>query len=150
MTAEPYDEQAIDNGDVIIRRVNFRQHVVRDEITGTLRTSSKLFSPSSGPRGGMSVDLLKLIEADGVDAKEFVTTPVFTGAVQFTAQAVRAAMLRVGYHPINDIPGQPDNPYHGEVWGPVQKPNKFTHGQKRSLARASTWFVELPEVEIKA
>lgn len=149
MAVDPYDEPTIEHDDIIIRRVNRDQHVVRDEITGTLRTSSKLFSPSSGLNGGMSVDLLKLIEADGLNAQEYVTTPVFTGSVQFAAHAVRAAGLRVGYDPIKDLAGVQDNPYHGEVWGPVQKPNRFTQGQKRALAEASTWFVELPGVEIK-
>jgi len=149
MAVEPYDEPAIENDDVIIRRVNRDQHVVRDEITGTLRTSSKLFSPSSGLNGGMSVDLLKLIEADGLNVQEYVTTPVFTGSVQFAAHAVRTAGLRVGYDPIKDMPGVPDNPYHGEVWGSPQNPRKFTTTQKRALAKASTWFVELAGVEIK-
>jgi hypothetical protein len=149
MAAEPYDEAEIEGNDVIIRRVNPNEHVVPDEKTGRLRTSSKLFSPSSGSNGGMSIDLLKLIESDGLNAREFVTTPVFTGSVCFFARDVREATLRVGYDPIKDVPGIADNPYHGEVWGPDAKPNKFTREQKRSLAKASTWFVELQNVEIK-
>jgi hypothetical protein len=142
MAAEPYDEPEIENNDVIIRRVNPAQHVVPDETTGKLRTSSKLFSPSSGPKGGMSVDLLRLMEAGGINAREFVTTPVFTGSVCFSADAARTAGLRVGYDPVEG------NPYHGEVWG-SERQSSFTRPQKRLLAAASTWFVELPGVEIK-
>lgn len=143
MAPEPYDEREIEGKDFIIRRVNPEQHVVPDEDTGRLRTSSKLFSPSSGPNGGMSVDLPRLIENNGIDPREYVTTPVFTGSVCFTAGIVRNTGLRVGYDPIAD------NPYHGEVWGPVERPNKFSRSQKRALANSAVWFVELPGVDIK-
>jgi len=149
MEVDPYDEPDLDGEDVVIRRVNPDQHLVKDESTGKLRTSSKLFTPSSGPKGGMSVDVLKLIESDGLDPREFVTTPVFIGSVAFKARAARDAGLRIGYEPIVDVPGVDDNPYHGEVWGGQEKPNRFSRGQKRELAAASTWFVALPDVEIK-
>lgn len=149
MAIEPYDELEIKNDDTIIRRVNPIHHVVPDENTGGLRTSSKLFSPSSDLNGGMSVDILRLIENAGLSAKDFVTTPVYTGAVCFSAGSARTAGLRVGYDPIKDIPGVQDNPYHGEVWGTIERPNKFTQAHKRALVNASIWFVELPGVEIK-
>lgn len=148
MAVEPYDELEIEGEDAIIRRVNPNQHVVPDENTGGQRTSSKLFTPSSHHNGGMSVDILKLIENSGLDAQEFVTTPIYTGSVCFNANAARAVGLRVGYDPINDIPNVEDNPYHGEVWGPNDKPNRFTRAQKRALVEASEWFVELPGVKI--
>lgn len=144
MAVEPYDEFEIEADDSIIRRVNPSQHVVPDENTGRQRTSSKLFSPSSKPNGGMSVDILKLIENAGLNAQEFVTTPVYTGSVYFSAGSARAVGLRVGYDSI------PDNSYHGEVWGSVDRPNKFTSIHKRALANASRWFVKLPGVEIKS
>ena len=150
MAVEPYDEPQINDDDHIIRRVNPVHHVVPDENTGRDRTSSKLFTPSSGPKDGMSVDILKLIEADEIDAVEFVTTPVFTGSVYFPAGSARKAGLRIGYDPIVDVPGVENNPYHGEVWGPEDKPNKFNRTQKRALAEASQWFVELPGVDIRS
>lgn len=144
MAAEPYDEDDIDPEDFVIRRVNPDQHVVQDDNTGRLRTSSKLFTPSSGTNGGMSVDILKLIEEANLNPQEYVTTPVFTGSVCFSAQDARALGLRVGYDPLEE------NPYHGEVWGPADRPQRFTKGEKRALARASEWFVEIPDVDIKA
>lgn len=144
MAASPYDEPEIGNDDQIIRRVDPQQHVVFDENTQRLRLSSKLFSPSSGPSGGMSVDIPRLIEHAGIDVRSFVINPKYSGAVYFVAIDARKAGLRVGYDPIDG------NPYHGEVWGAADTPNRFTVRQKRMLARASRWFVALPDVDIEA
>ena len=105
----PYDDPNIGNEEVLIRRINFEQHVVPDENPGGQRISSKANSPSPEPNGGMSVDILGLMESDGIDSKEFVTTPVFTGSVAFKANVARDLDLLVGSEPIKD------NPYHGEV-----------------------------------
>lgn len=142
MAVAPHNDDDIRDEDVIIRRVNPDQHVIYDEISQVYRTSSKLFTPSSSQDGGMSVDLLRPIESDGRDAREFVTTPVFTGSVKFLASAARDSGLRLGKDPL------PDNPYHGEVWGPEGRPSKFSKGEKRALERGSTWYVELPGVKI--
>ena len=150
MAIEPYDEDDISDEDGVIRRVNPEHHIVPDENTGAYRTSSKLFTPSSGDGDGMSVDIFKLIEAAEIDAKEFVTTPVFTGSVIFSAGAAREKGLRIGYDPITGVAGIEDNPFHGEVWGGEARPNRFSKGQKKALAAASRWFVELEGVEIKA
>lgn len=83
----------------------------------------KVFSPSSEPNGGMSVDIERLMLADGVDPREYVTTPVFTGSVAFSAGAARALGLIVGYDPI------PTNPYRGEVWS-ADRPNRFSRQQR--------------------
>ena len=149
MAVDPYDEPEIEGEDVIIRRVNPNQHVYLNENTGKLRISTKLFSPSNAPKGGMSVDILKLIEDAGLDAHEFVTTPVFTGSVCFKANDARTVGLVIGYDPIQNVPNVEDNPYHGEVWRTDGNPNKFTRTQQKALIEASEWFVELPSVEIK-
>jgi hypothetical protein len=138
---EPYDDPEISDQDRIIRRLNPAQHIVPDHNTGRDRVSSKLFSPSSEPNGGMSVDFPKLMERDGVVVEEFVTTPVFTGSVVFPAWAVRSVDLWVGYEPISG------NPYHGEVWR-VPPARNFTNAQKKALMRASEWFVEIPGADI--
>ncbi|MEW8385339.1 MAG: hypothetical protein AB2704_26060 [Candidatus Thiodiazotropha taylori] len=143
MAVEPYDEPNIQGNDSIIRRVNPNQHVVPDENTGGQRLSSKLFTPSSGQNGGMSIDIPTLIEQAGLDPHIFVTTPVFTGSVQFTAEDARSVDLQIGFDPLED------NPYHGEVWGTRDNPCKFTNRQKRKLKEASEWFVELPGVDIR-
>lgn len=91
----------------------------------------------------MSVDLLALINADGVDAKKFVTSPAFIGSVCFQVACARDAALRVGCDPLEG------NPYHGEVWGAVDRPNRFSTRQKNALADCCTWFVEIPGVKLR-
>ena len=68
----------------------------------------------------MSVDVEALIVSAGFIPQNYVTTPVFTGSVFFTAAAIRDQGLRIGYDPI------PENKFHGEVWGPASKPNTKT------------------------
>lgn len=138
---EPYDEPEIEAAETLIRRIDRTQHVVRDENFNCERISTKAFSPSSEPNGGMSVDIKRLIEQAGLDAREYVTTPKYIGSVAFSAGAARDENLLVGYDP------SPDNPYHGEVWG-ENRPNRFTRAQKNALLAASVWFVEIPGVEI--
>lgn len=141
MAVQPYDEDDLTCEDILIRRVNPDQHVVFDENTGKWRTSSKLFSPSSGPNDGMSIDIQKLIERDDLNVQDFVSNPTYTGSIFFDVGSARNAGLRVGYDPIHE------NPYHGEVWG-TDKPNKFTRSQKRALIRSSAWLVEIQDVDI--
>lgn len=143
----PYDEPRISVNDTIIRRINPEQHVVPDDNRNCYRISSKAYSTSSGPTGGMSVDVEALIVADDIDPQQWVTTPVFTGSVAFDSNAIRALNLWIGYDPIRDAPGQPDNPYHGEVWSATGAAN-FTRGQKNGLARAARWYVTIPNVEL--
>jgi hypothetical protein len=143
----PHDEPAIGNADSIIRRVNPGQHVVFDENIGQNRISSKLFKPSSGENGGMSVDILALMVADGVDPRRFVTSSTFLGSLVFQAGVARGVGLWIGYDPITGDPLIEDNPYHGEVWG-HPRPNRFTAAQQTALRKASTWFVELDGVVI--
>lgn len=123
---KPYDDPEIAPDDVIIRRIS-PHYVVPDQNRGGLRISTAAFSPSNGEDGGMSVDIEKLILAAGLDPREFVASPEFTGAVSFTAEAVRSLGLRIGLEPLET------NPYHGEVWGPEERPSRFTKGEKRRL-----------------
>ena len=97
---EPYDEDQIGADDTVIRRIDPEQHVVWDDNLDCKRVSSKAFSPSSEPNGGMSVDIESLIVQAGEDPKEYVTTPKYTGSVAFSAGAARDLRLRVGYHPV--------------------------------------------------
>lgn len=138
----PHDHTEIAETDTIIRRIDPENHVVPDENRGCRRLSSKAYKPSSMPNGGMSIDIEKLIVQGGHNPQTFVTTPKFTGSVAFTAAAIRSAGLRVGYDPI------PGNDCHGEVWGPKDKPNRFSNGQIKSLREAATWYVQIPDVEL--
>lgn len=140
---EPYDDKNIRNFDFLIRRINPNYHVVHDKNIGCKRISTKAFSPSSN--GGMSVDILALMEKAGIDAKKYVTTPIFTGSVKFQAGCARNVGLLVGRNPIEE--GENANPYHGDVWR-KNKSYRFTKSQLKSLQKASKWFVEIPGVKI--
>lgn len=148
MSVDPYDERKIGNDDIIIRRINPKQHVVWDSNRQQNRISSKAYSKSSGLKEGLSVDIEALILADNLDPRTFVQTPIFTGAVAFSASVIRGLSLWVGYDPVKNDPDAPDNPYHGQVWLPAQK-KQFSEKQKSGLAQAATWYVVIPGVEVK-
>lgn len=145
---EPYDEALISDDDTIIRRINPEHHIVEDDNRRVWRVSTKAYRKSSGPKLGMSVDIEALIEADGLDARTFVTTPVYTASVAFSAGSARAVDLIVGYEPIVDVVGFADNPYHGEVW--TREPSKrFSRLQTEALASSAWWYVKIPGVEVR-
>lgn len=133
----PHDHSGILDQDGIIRRISELQ-IVLHERTGKRRISSMALKPSKGVNGGMSVDLQRQIEEAGLNAREFVTTPRWTGSIRFEAGQLRAEKLMVGYDP------QDDNPYHGEVWG------DFSKSVQKRLFRACEWFVPIPDVVIRA
>lgn len=111
----PHDHPEILDQHGVIRRIS-EEHIVDDEKCSTgRRISTMLFRASSGPNGGMSVDLQSEIEKDGHDATEYVTTPRFFGSVRLQAGQYRGLGFRVGADPI------PTNEYHGEVWGTFTK-----------------------------
>ncbi|MEX0582468.1 MAG: hypothetical protein WD185_02250, partial [Sneathiella sp.] len=97
---EPYDEPDIANEDTIIRRINPVEHVVYDDNRKCYIISTKAVRPSSGPKDGMSIDILKLIVNAEVNPVEFVTSPVYTGSIQFTAAHIREQELSIGYDPV--------------------------------------------------
>ncbi|MGH6849319.1 MAG: hypothetical protein ACREDD_02530 [Methylocella sp.] len=130
----PHDHSGIASEDGVIRRVSEKQ--VAADSTGQLRVSSKAFKPSTGPNGGMSVDLEKLVIEANQDPRAYVTTPRWTGSVRFLAGALREEGFMVGFDP------RPENPYHGEVWG------RFTMAQRRRLRELAVWFVAIPGVKL--
>ena len=134
---DPYDEDEIGPADTVIRGIS-RHYVVPDENSGGSRISKMAFQSSSGPLGGLSVDLEALMIADGVDPKLRMVRPQFIGAVYFCAGDARSLDLQIGYHPL------PDNPYHGEVWG-KGKPS-ITDSQKKGLLSRSRWYIDVPGV----
>jgi len=131
----PHDHEDIRNEDGVIRRISELQ-LVFDEKIGCRRISSLAFNMSSGLNGGMSIDLQRLIEEDGLDARHFVTTPQWTGSVRFEAGQLRAEDLQVGFDPL------PNNPYHGEVWGNI------TRSKQKRLRQLCSWFVPIKGVLI--
>jgi hypothetical protein len=128
----PHDHAGILPEDGVIRRIS-PHHLVYDAKVQGKRPSSMAFKPSTGERGGMSVDLQKLIEEAGLDPKSYILSPPWIGAVWFTAGSLRAEGLMVGYDP--DL----DNPYHGQVWG------TFTSKTPKRLAALAAEFVPIQE-----
>ncbi len=129
----PHDHEDISSEDGVIRRIS-EQLVIHDPKVGGLRISSAAFRASSGPNGGMSVDLEKLILEAGLDPRAYVNNPRWIGSVRFLAGSLRAEGFRVGYDPL------PDNRFHGEVWG------NFTGSKQRRLMKLCTWLVPIPDV----
>jgi len=127
----PHDHAGIGPDDGIIRRIS-PQYMVDDPKTQGKRLSSMAFQPSTNDHGGMSVDLQKLIEGAGLDARRYVISPPWIGAVRFAAGILRAEGLRIGYDPL-----PPGNPYHGEVWG------DFTQSLRKRLCGLAEWFVRI-------
>jgi len=149
LSVEPYDEEEIIEGDTIIRRVPLQQLVWDSNGDERRQRISKgLNSKSSRPKDGMSVDIEALMVNDNVDPTEYVTTPVFHGAVSFSAAEIRALDLMVGYDPIKDDSDLPDNPYHGEVWKKTEA-KRFSGAQQKGLRDAARWYVEIEGVELK-
>jgi len=129
----PHDHPEILAEHTVIRRISEKQIVLDGK--GQRRISSLAFNPSTGPNGGMSVDLEAFIIAQRRDPHAFVTTPVWMGSVCFTAGALRAERLQVGYDPL------PDNDCHGEVWGLTGK-----RAQRRRLQSMAAWYVQIEGV----
>jgi hypothetical protein len=134
----PHDHGGILPDDGVIRRVSPHHFVYDAKIQGK-RLSSMAFKPSTGERGGMSVDLQRLIEEAGLNPKTYIMSPPWIGAVRFTAGELRAEGLKVGYDPVAD------NPYHGQVWGTFSKQT-----QKRLAALASEFVPILERGEEQA
>lgn len=134
-SVRPHDHHGITLCDGVIRRIS-EQQLVSDQSTGRKRISSIAFKASSGPNGGMSVDLQRLIEEAGLDPRIFVTTPRWMGSVRFNVGSLRKEDFLVGYDPL------PDNPYHGEVW------DDFSKVKQRRLRELATWFVPIAGVDI--
>jgi hypothetical protein len=130
----PHDHLEILNGDDIIRRISKEQCINTPQ--GGRRVSSIAFQPSSGPQGGMSIDIKKSIEEAGLAAADFVTTPRWVGSAVFKADLPRSLSLMVGYEPI------PGNPPHGELWG------QFDRKISKALQRGSQWFVQIQGVAL--
>jgi len=134
----PHDHPDISNDDEVVRRISQEHHLVKDK-DGKLRISSMAYKASSGRNGGISIDLKQLIEQDGLDPREYVTTPRWMGSVLFKVADLRTLEFKVGYDPLES---PEPNPYHGEVWG------NFSRSQVRKLQNLAVWFVDIPDVNL--
>jgi hypothetical protein len=132
----PHDHADIGDDWIVIRRIHAGW--LKESTDGAIGLSTASFTESSEPPRGMSVDLLNLIEEAGVDAKDFVTAmPNNPHAVSFRVGDLRALGLTVGYHPLEEKPPFPANPFHCEVWGIGN-----ARGPKNELRKIAKWFVE--------
>lgn len=130
----PHDHVDIGDDWIVIRRI---QSVwLKDVTDGQIGLTTASFTESSEPPGGMSIDILNLLEQAGLDAPSYVTQhPNRPYAVRFRVGDLRALGLQVGFDPLEEQPPFPANPFHGEVWG--TKPR----GIRNELRRIANWFV---------
>lgn len=136
----PHDHPDILNEDGIVRRFDPKRHVVSDPKSTTGKRISSLWLKDDS---GISIDLLRPMLEDGVDARAFVTTPDYTGSVKFVAGDLRNAGFRIGYDPVSkNEPSGPENPYHGLLWG------RLTKGQFNRLLSMAEWFVRIDGVSL--
>ena len=106
----PYDDPRIGNDQTVLRFIDPEHHWVFDQNQGRWRVSSALFSESSTPNGGMSVQVEQLIVADGLTIESRLPHPR-CGMARLVVRDLRNLHLTVGLDPL------PDNPYQAEVWG---------------------------------
>jgi hypothetical protein len=132
----PHDHDEIGDDWIVIRRIHFGW--LKEANDGAIGLTTASFTESSEPPRGMSVDILNLIEEAGVDAKDHVTgMPNHPYAVTLRVGDLRAMGLKVGFHPLQERPPFPANPFHGEVWGIGN-----SRGPKNELRKLAEWFVK--------
>jgi hypothetical protein len=145
----PYDEEQIENDDVIVRRIDSVNHIIPDGNRNIRRISTKAFRPSTDQKyPGMSIDVPKLIEAENIDPKKFITNPKYIGSVSFKAEAVRRQALMIGFDPVQSVPSLEDNPYHGQIWKLDTVNPKFSRELQKWFLKNADWYVEIPDVEL--
>lgn len=115
---QPHDDHDIRDDDGLLRYVDPANHLAPDKNTGGWRISSGLFSESSYPGGGVSVDLERpMVEETGSNMTG-LRNPAF-GIVRLITGDMRNKLgLKVGSDP------KDDNPYHANVWGTKNKKKK--------------------------
>lgn len=132
----PHDHEDIGDDWIVIRRIHTSW--LKEATDGHIGVSTASFAESSEPPGGMSIDILNLIEDAGIDPKAYVIgLPNHPYAVSFRVGDLRAKGLRVGFDPLKERPPFPANPFHGEVWGIGN-----SRGPKNELRKIAGWFVE--------
>lgn len=134
----PHNHPEILPEDWVIRFISNQWIVDDPKFAEGKRISSEAWQKSSGDNEGMSVNLQRLIEEDGLDARAF-SAPA---SIKMNVGAIRELNFMVGYDPIKDVPTIPDNPYHCQVWG------QFSTGRSKALRNHSEWFVPILGVSI--
>lgn len=126
---KPHDDGDISDDAYVVRYIS-PQWLLQDEHhKGKRRLSKGAFAPSSSSRDqyqGMSVDILELMENDGISPSQRMRAN-FEAIVRLRVGSLRALKLQVGPDP------KENNPYHGNVWG-------ITSGKRKAVLRASEWI----------
>lgn len=104
----PHNDQTISDDDGLLRRIPPWDIVYDDQ--GNRRISTGLFSPSSIPNFGISVDLENGQREEGIDPLTIL--PEGYGLVRLTAGQIREIGLIVGRSP------KEENPHHADIWRP--------------------------------
>lgn len=138
----PHDHPEILVENWVVRRIAIHWVIDDPKFPEGKRITSEAWQPSSEPNGGMSVDLQSLIETDGLDAREFVTSDQLPASIRMNVGFLRAQAFQVGHDPVKDDPKFPDNPYHCQVWG------NFSRARRKALCNASECFVPLAGVSL--
>lgn len=113
----PHDHPGILDGHFVIR------HIHPQDVKELGRVPSGVYTASSGPHGGMSVDIGDWMVADGLEPLHYLRN-ASEGATRLPVGALRRLGYQVGWDPL------PENPHHGEVWGNF-------NGSKRKRAVAA-------------
>ncbi|WP_368507902.1 hypothetical protein [Bradyrhizobium lupini] len=107
-TILPHDHPEILDADYVLRHIVPPHDLHPDPAKGTVRVSSGAYSESSD--GGMSVDIIRWMAADGLDACDYLAEDGM-GATKIRVGDLRALGLMVGWDP------DTGHEHHGAVWG---------------------------------
>ena len=94
----------------MLRFIDPAHHWIFDRNQNSWRVSSGLFSESSVPNGGMSVEMERLVLAGGLTLADRLQHSR-CGVARLVVGDLRNLHLAVGLDPL------PNNPYHAQVWG---------------------------------
>lgn len=103
-----HDHAEILNEHHVIRHIVPPHDLHPDQTTKVVRVASGAYSESS--TGGMSVDILEWMVADGLHSTYYLADPD-VGATSLRVGELRALGLQVGWNPDSG------HKHHGEVWG---------------------------------
>ena len=117
-----------------IRTIQSPDHLVKDELTGLYRVSSKAFHPSRND-GTLSGDLEQLLTGDGLTVADFQSSLTrVVGKYGISISQVRARGLEAEHRPVID------NWYHGAICG------NFTQSKERQLYKDAIPIMEIDQL----
>lgn len=116
-----------------IRTIQSPDHLVRDELTGLYRVSSKAFHPSRSD-GTLSGDLEQLLTRDGLTVTDFQSSVArVVGKYGIKIAQVRARGFEAEHRPMAQ------NWYHGAICG------NFTRSKRRKLYEDAVAIMDIDQ-----